>query len=105
NGVIVASLDRAVIEHGDLVAKHLGALVSDRDKFAAQNTANWFGGGFVYVPANVEVSEPIVISSLQSSGAVHWRSLVVLEQGAKATVTEQYMSVRDEDAYFNPVTE
>ena len=105
NGVIVAPLGQAVIEHSDLVAKHLGSLVSDRDKFAAQNTANWFGGAFVYVPANVEVPDPILISSLQSQGAVHWRSLIVLEQGAKATVAEQYMSVRDENSYFNPVTE
>ena len=37
---------------------------------------------------------------------MHWRSLVVVEQGAEATVVEQYMSGADDlEAYFNPVTE
>jgi Fe-S cluster assembly protein SufD len=106
-GVIVAPLDEAAVEHGDLVKRHLGSLVLDRDKFAAQNTGLWNAGAFVYVPSGVQVTEPIVISALQArEGALHWRSLIVVEDGAEVTVVEQYLSTEDElDAYFNPVTE
>jgi Fe-S cluster assembly protein SufD len=104
---LVAPLVEAAQEHSDLVQRHLGSLVLDRDKFAAQNTELWRGGAFVYVPSGVSVSDPIVISTLQSQeGAVHWRSLIVVEEGAEVTVAEQYLSTDDSlDAYFNPVTE
>ena len=107
DGVIVASLAEAAERYGDLVEPHLGSLVSDRDKFAAQNTADWRAGAFVYVPKGVTVLEPIVISTLQSAeGAMHWRSLIVVEEAADVVVAEQYMSrTNDLDAYFNPVTE
>jgi len=107
DGVIVAPLVEAVEEHGELVERYLGSLLTDRDKFTAQNTARWHAGAFVYVPSGVRVEDPIVLSSLQGvEGAIHWRSLVVVEDGAEAVVAEQYMSTRDDlDAYFNPVTE
>ena len=107
DGVILAPLAEAAVEHGELVERHLGTLVSDRDKFAAQNTANWQGGAFVYVPRGVVLEEPIVISTVQGwEGAMHWRSLIVVEEGAQAIVVEQYMSLRDDlGAYFNPVVE
>jgi Fe-S cluster assembly protein SufD len=106
-GVVVAPLEEALLEHGELVERHLGSLVTDRDKFAAQNTAQWRTGAFVYVPSGVQVTEPIVISAIQGrEGALHWRSLIVVEEGAEVTVVEQYLSAEDElDAYFNPVTE
>ena len=107
DGVVVSSLPDAVLEHGDIVERHLGMLVSDRDKFAAQNSARWQGGAFVYVPKDVVVEEPIVITALQGwAGVMHWRSLVVVEDGAQAAVVEQYMSRSDDlGAYFNPVVE
>jgi Fe-S cluster assembly protein SufD len=107
DGVIVAPLQEAALAHGELVERHLGSLVFDRDKFAAQNSELWNGGAFVYVPSGVRVAEPIVISALQGrEGALHWRSLIVVEKGAEVTVAEQYLSTEDDlDAYFNPVTE
>jgi Fe-S cluster assembly protein SufD len=108
DGVIAGSLAAAAADHPELVERHLGSLVLDTDKFAAQNTAEWHDGAFVYVPSGVRVEEPIVFSPVQSEAgtALHWRSLIVLEEGAEATVAEQYMSGADDlEAYFNPVTE
>jgi Fe-S cluster assembly protein SufD len=107
-GVIAGSLAAAATKHPELVDEHLGSLVFDADKFSAQNSALWADGAFVYVPAGVRVTEPIVLSAVQgtASTALHWRSLIVLEEGAEATVVEQYMSAADDlEAYFNPVTE
>ena len=107
DGVVVSTLGEAVTEHAALVEPHLGALVSDRDKFAAQNTATWRGGLFVHVPAGVVVEQPIVASVIQATaGALPWRSLIVVEAGAQATVAEQWLSsAPDLAGYFNPVTE
>ena len=84
-----------------------GSLLTDRDRFTAQNTAEWRGGMFVYVPAGVRVEQPIVTSVLHdSASAIHWRSLIVVEEGAEVTVTEQWASSADDlEGYFNPVTE
>jgi Fe-S cluster assembly protein SufD len=107
-GVIVTTLEKAVEQHPELVRAHLGALVLDRDKFAAQNTARWHGGAFVYVPKGVSVSDPVVLTAIQATdgSALHWRSLIVVEEGAELTLVEQYLSSDDGlDAYFNPVVE
>ena len=62
---------------------------------------------FVYVPAGVRVEQPVVTSVLHdSASAIHWRSLIVVEEGAEVTVAEQWASSADDlEGYFNPVTE
>ncbi len=107
DGVVVCTLDEAVCAHAALVEPYLGSLVRDRDKFAAQNTARWRGGLFVHVPAGVVVDAPVVASVIQAGvGALHWRSLIVVEAGAQVTVAEEWLSAEaDLDGYFNPVSE
>jgi Fe-S cluster assembly protein SufD len=107
DGLTVCTLGEAIAEHPDLVRRHLGSLVRDRDKFSAQNTAEWTGGLFVHVPAGVEVTAPVVASVLQDRpGALFWRSLIVVEQGAQVAVAEQWLSTDVQlEGYFNPVTE
>jgi Fe-S cluster assembly protein SufD len=107
-GALALPLSQAVERHPELVEKYLGSLVLDRDRFAAQNTARWSGGVFVYVPAAVVVERPIEVIVTQNVGAsaAHWRSLIVIEPHAEAIVIERYRSAEDQsDSYFNPVTE
>jgi Fe-S cluster assembly protein SufD len=105
--IVVSTLEEAVTEHPELVEAHLGRLLTDRDKFTAQNTAEWQGGLFVYVPAGVRVEQPVVTSVLHDSPtALHWRSLIVVEEGAELILAEQWASSADDlEGYFNPVTE
>jgi Fe-S cluster assembly protein SufD len=107
DGVVVTTLAEAVAEHPALVEPHLGALVRDRDKFAAQNTAAWRGGLFVHVPAGTVLDQPIVASVIHASrGALPWRSLIVVDPGAQVTVAEEWLSCESGlEGYFNPVTE
>ncbi|MGH2979592.1 MAG: Fe-S cluster assembly protein SufD, partial [Solirubrobacterales bacterium] len=107
NGIVVSMLEEAVAEYPELVERHLGTLLTDRDRFTAQNTAEWRGGSFVHVPAGVRVEQPIVTSVLHDSpSALHWRSLIVVEEGAEVTLAEQWASTADDlEGYFNPVTE
>jgi Fe-S cluster assembly protein SufD len=97
--------------HPELVERHFGSIVDADDPFVARNEAGWQGGAFVYVPRGVHVRAPIVVTAAQSQPgtALHWRTLVVLEEGAQAEVWEQYVSPAGEagalDALFNTVAE
>jgi Fe-S cluster assembly protein SufD len=107
DGIVVSTLADAVANHPELVEPHLGALLTDRDRFTAQNTAEWRGGLFVHVPAGVRVEQPVVTSVLHDSAcALHWRSLIVVGEGAELTIAEQWASTAEDlEGYFNPVTE
>jgi len=106
--VVVLPLGEALADHSDLLAEKLGSLVSTDDPFVARNEAALGDGVLVYVPRNVQCDEAIKIDlRLDSEGvAVNWRTLVVLEEGAKAEVWEHYGSSSDEtDALLNSVVE
>ena len=108
-GVIVAPIADAVREHEDLVRRHLGAVVSADDVFTMLNdSATYRAGSFVYVPRGVELREPISLQTIQSQpgSLLHQRTVIVLEEGARAEIWEQYLSGSgDPDAVFNVVTE
>jgi Fe-S cluster assembly protein SufD len=92
-GPLVMPLSQAVEEHPELVEQHLGKVVAhDENVFVARNAAEWEGGAFVYVPRNTTLEAPVVLSALQRAEgtALNWRVLVVLEEGARAEVWEQY---------------
>lgn len=101
DGVVVGELDQA--------AQQLGSLIGpDDDVFVALNDAGVRGGTFVYVPRGVTVAQPISISAVQAETGtlVNQRTLIVLEEGARAEVWEQFLSGADElDGVFNIVTE
>ncbi|MEA2186850.1 MAG: Fe-S cluster assembly protein SufD [Solirubrobacteraceae bacterium] len=107
-GTLVMPLSAAVQSHPDLVEQHFGSIVAAEDPFVARNEAGWQGGAFVYVPRGVVLETPIVVTVVQSQAAtaLHWRTLVVLEEGAQAEVWEQYVSTdNSQDALFSTVTE
>ncbi len=109
DGAIVMSLAAAVAQYPELVERHFGSIVSGEDPFVARNDAGWQGGAFVYVPRGVQLQVPVVVTVVQSQAqtALHWRTLVVLEEGAEAEVWEQYVSTEDSGAagLFSTVTE
>jgi Fe-S cluster assembly protein SufD len=108
DGALVMPLSTAVQTHPELVERHFGSIVAADDPFVARNEAGWQGGAFVYVPRGVHVEAPIVVTVVQSQArtALHWRTLVVLEEGAQAEVWEQYVSADDDqDALVNVVSE
>jgi Fe-S cluster assembly protein SufD len=96
-GAIVMPLAQAVEEHADLVGSHLGSVVRGDTPFVARNDAQWTDGAFVYVPRGVTVEAPIVVSTAheQAGTALHWRLLVVLEEGAQASVWHESTSAPD----------
>jgi len=95
-GVIFAPLDEALRDHGDIVQawfqKHPAALGGD--KFVALNTAFTASGALLYVPKGVEIDLPFVVQHTVSGAnhSVFPHTLVVLEDNAKATLVEFFVS-------------
>jgi len=105
-GPIVAPLKVALERHADVVGRYFGA-VARPSYFAALNADQWTDGTLVYVPRNVKVEAPILLTEVQAQPgtALHHRTLVVLEEGAEAEVWEQVVSAHDEAALVNGVVE
>jgi Fe-S cluster assembly protein SufD len=107
-GPIVMPLALAAERYPDLVEAHLGSVVTKQTPFTARNDAHWTDGSFVYVPRGMELDAPIVLSTLheQAGTTLHWRALVVLEEGAQAEVWHESRSAEaDLDGVLNGVVE
>ena len=94
-GVLFGSLDRLVQEHETLLRPYLLRNLVDPsyDKFAALQTACWTGGTLLYVPRGVAVTQPLhMLSALSANGVDLGHTLVVLEEGAEATLLAETAS-------------
>jgi len=93
-GVTVSELGQALAEHEALVRQRIYTLVGFDDRPGALNAARWEAGTFVHVPRGVEVELPVeaLLHATGASGRVFGRTLVVVEEGAKATVIDRFTS-------------
>lgn len=111
DGVVVASLADAMRIGHPALEPHLGRHLNVAESgFAALNTAQMKDGGFLYVPAGVELDRPVnlvFVTTTQAAGTVtHPRTLVVVEHGARASLVESYVTLAPGERYWtNPVTE
>lgn len=87
-GVIFGNLADLVSTHGDLIKKYLfQAVGGEIDRFAALHQAAWNSGTFLYVPRNVCIEKPLhVFNGMTEGGSDFNHTLVVLEEGAEATL-------------------
>lgn len=95
-GVIFVSLEQAAREHQDLLDKYLMTeCVKLTDSyFAALHGVLMRGGTVLHVPEGVKAQEPFrtttVMNAAARTGFNH--TLIVLEEGAKATLIEEFSS-------------
>ena len=95
-GVLFGSLDALVAEHGEVLRPFFERRVVDpfKDKFSALQAAVWTGGTLLYVPKNVRIDQPLhALSALGKDGVDLNRTLVILEEGAEATMLSETASV------------
>ncbi|MGZ8566438.1 MAG: Fe-S cluster assembly protein SufD, partial [Actinomycetota bacterium] len=107
-GVLFTNLDAAVLEHADLVERHLHQLVpTKRTKFTALNGAFRAGGTFLYVPPDVAVALPLqTFTYLDSEGAaVFPHTLMVVGRGAEVTFIDRFASPPLGRAFSDAITE
>ncbi len=92
-GVIVSTLAVAARDHAAEFAAAFGTALDTRDdKFASLALAFQDAGFFVYVPAGVSVDEPLVLDYAAGDAAYFPYTLIVLGEGARATVLERIRS-------------
>jgi Fe-S cluster assembly protein SufD len=110
SGVIFTDIFTAAKEHGELLQKYFmktGVKV-DEHKLTALHAALLNGGIFLYVPKNVELSEPIQAIFVHDDASLSLFNHVILvaEDNSKVTYVENYVSTVDSaNGIFNIITE
>jgi len=109
-GVTVRNLAGALATGGEVLERHLGRYAeSAGGGFTALNTAFLKDGLFVHVAGGATVAPPvhaIYLTDARAEGAAtHPRSLLVVEQGASATVLESFVGLHDGTYLTNALTE
>jgi Fe-S cluster assembly protein SufD len=94
-GVIFADLEKAVVQHADLVKPYfMKAVASNENRLTALHTALWSGGIFIYVPKDVTVDIPLqalfVTDDAEASFAPH--VIIVAEAFSSVTYVENFIS-------------
>jgi Fe-S cluster assembly protein SufD len=99
-----SSMDQLTAEQFDVLRPHLMRRIVDPagDRFAALHAAWWNGGRVLYVPRGVVLDEPVhSLSVLGSLGSDLGRTLIVVEDGAEATVLIETASSKPDDEGFH----
>jgi len=108
-GVIFCSISEAIKKYPELVKKHLGSVVPQKDNFyAALNSAVFSDGSFVYIPKGVrcpmELSTYFRINEM-NTGQFE-RTLIVAEEGSHVSYLEGCTApMRDENQLHAAVVE
>ncbi|WP_066371248.1 Fe-S cluster assembly protein SufD [Neobacillus fumarioli] len=109
-GVIFTDLFTAVREHGDLLKKYYmtQAINADEHRLTALHAALVNGGAFLYVPKNVEITEPIQAVFVHDDPQANLFNhvLVVAEDNSAVPYVENYISTLEASATVaNIITE
>lgn len=103
---LIASLSQALLTHPEQLEPYLDRLPGlAKHPFAALNTAFWEDGALVVLPRGTVIETPIHLIFYATGGdiAVYPRLLLVLGEGAQATIVVEYQGA---GRYLNmPVTE
>ena len=99
-GVLLLPLEQATREHEDLFKKNFMStpVRLGSKKFAALHRARLRTGAFLHVPKGVVIERPIEIWHWVSgeNATIFPHTLIVLDEGASATVIDRFISARDE---------
>ena len=97
SGVVFLDFDTAARQHPELIRRYFQtqAVSTDADAFSALHGAFFTGGVVLYVPRGVKLETPLYhLIGLTTEGSVDFsHTLVVLEEGAEATLVQETTSV------------
>ncbi len=108
-GIIFCSISEAIREHPELVKKHLGTVVPQRDNFySALNSAVFSDGSFCYIPKGVRC--PMELSTYfrinQAGTGQFERTLLIADEGSYVSYLEGCTAPsRDENQLHAAVVE
>ncbi|WP_133127961.1 Fe-S cluster assembly protein SufD [Legionella nagasakiensis] len=106
-GVIVQPLTEAWCHYPEKVEPYLGKILQHEHGFQALNTAMLQHGVFIYLPKDVQLEKPFVLTHWQdkTNQAVYLRHLIVAETGSSVTLVEDFQGIADGCYFTNTVTE
>jgi Fe-S cluster assembly protein SufD len=107
-GLTIGSMAAALAAGTDVVAAHLGKVAPREDVAVALNTAFMGDGAVISVAAEASLARPIHLVFANSGlrpAAVVTRSLIVVEQGARAMVVESHVGAAEARDQVNAVVE
>jgi Fe-S cluster assembly protein SufD len=90
-GVILCSLEQAASEHTELFERHyLRRLTLDRDKLEAASAAFWTGGAFLYVPPDLQITDPFqIVYEISTAGSAQYaHTLAIVDRAAEIRLRE-----------------
>jgi Fe-S cluster assembly protein SufD len=109
-GVAIGGLATALQRQPEIVRQHLGRHAAvEGNPFTALNAGFIADGAFVHVPRNAALEQPVqlifVSTGDQAAAVTHPRNLIVVDEGAQASVIEQYVGIGSHPSWTNVVTE
>lgn len=108
-GVLYGSINTILREHPELMAPYYGALSEQSDDpYAALNTAMAQDGFILYLPAGVEIEQPLQLIQMfhgEIDQMASRRNLVILEEGASLKLMICDHSMTKNNCLSNQVTE
>jgi len=108
-GVIFEPLSEALATHGELLRDYFHKYPTElgSEKFTALNAALTSTGAVLYVPADVEISEPFLVEhSVEGErSATFPHTLVILGERAKATLVEHFNSDTEGPQFISGVND
>lgn len=103
-GVILGDIGQLAHEHPELIQKYLFKIGDSQntDRFSALHAACWSSGTILFVPRGVTVDKPIHVRSILTGGGTDMgHLLVILDDGAEATVLYETGSCDESDTGFH----
>ncbi len=106
-GVLILPLAHALLSHADKIKPWLGQILKQEHAFHALNTAMLQCGIFIYLPAGVSLTEPLLLAHWQdqTQQATYIRHLVIAEADSRATIIEDYQGDASTEYFTNTITE
>ncbi len=99
-GVLFGDLAQMLEDHREIIEPYFltRAVSVDTDRFSAWHAAFWTGGTVLYVPRQLEIQIPLYsLIGLRTSGAADFsHTLIILEDGASATLLEETASANEQ---------
>ncbi|NOZ46420.1 MAG: Fe-S cluster assembly protein SufD [Chlorobi bacterium] len=107
--LIVGSIQNLTKKQKELFNRYFESTgVLSENNFTALNTAFAHDGAFIYVDKNQQITEPVHIVNINSSGEsilAQTRNLVVVERNSSVQIIESYLSENIKNTFTNVVTE
>ena len=103
--VIIENFNDALKNHESILKEKLMSIADANEKFTSFHNAFLNNLTLVYIPKNIEVKEPIELSSAINSDAVFDHLIVVAGDNCKFTLVEDSSSSNDNSAYNSKIAE